>query len=445
MSVNSGPRVPNDSLAAYFDLSNQLCFRGEPTTNSVRIYSDFSGNAYAPSNEWTPTVLKKEYDPNIETPVGYGATLIMESGGTGWHALSRYGGGESGNYCLSFYIKPVTNDITTVDLGLLGGQYIRLDLNTRNITYSLATIPRVAFIEDVPEYPGWLRVGANLWGRNGGWVGSFGYNTSAQYTGSISGKQMYVAGSQYETTYAPTKPLPANTTRGTTVATGGGLIDISLNGNSGEFVNSPSFNKLVNNNWSIIFDGINNRLSTSSIDLSSTNKITVSFWCKILSYTETAGVGKIIFEISNNFNTSTVGCNVAYADASNGSFTEFPITLNLKGNNGYNLSGFSKTLVNDLKWHYWCCIFDKSLGDSNGVQETILYIDGIERSATMNIPAYRINNTNNFGIEPLHIGQRTGNIAPSNVEISNFQIYNRVLSAKEIWQNFNAFRGRYGI
>lgn len=449
MSVTSGPKIPSDSLTAYFDLSNQLCFRGEPTTNLARITSNFSGTAYASSDEWTQTVLKKQFDSTVKTPVGSGATLIMESGGTGWHALSRYGGGESGNYCLSFYIKPVTNDITTLDLGLLGDgtNRITFNLNTRAITYGSPNAPKVAFIEDVREYPGWLRIGANLWGRGGGWVGSFGYDVSTQYTGSVSGKQMYVAGAVEEATLAPSKFLPAQTTRGTTVATGGGLVDISLNRNGGEFVNGPTFNKLRNNNWSISFDGVNDRVSTQNIDLSATSKISVSFWCKILSYTETAGASKIIFEISDNFNSSTVGVVAGYADDSNGLYLNtFPISVALKGNNGYNISGFSKTLVNDLQWHYWCCIFDKSLGSTDGVQETILYIDGIERTPSI-VPSntFRINNTNNFGSAPLHIGQRTGNIAPANIEISNFQIYNRVLSTNEIQRIFNAFRGRYGI
>jgi len=229
--------------------------------------------------------------------------------------------------------------------------------------------------------------------------------------------------------------------RGSTVATGGGLIDL-LGSSNGELVNGPIYNATAG---SLIFDGTNDRVSTADIDLSSTDKITISFWCKILAYTETAGTGKIIFEISDNFNSSLVGCNVAYADASNGSWSGFPITLNLKGNNGYNLSGFDKTLVNDLKWHHWTCVFDKSLGSADGVQETILYIDGIERSPTVIVQIYRKNNTNNFGNAPLHVGQRTGNVAPANIEIAAFQIYNRVLSAAEILQNYNATKARFGL
>lgn len=44
------------------------------------------------------------------------------------------------------------------------------------------------------------------------------------------------------------------------------------------------------------------------------------------------------------------------------------------------------------------------------------------------------------------IGRR-GSISQNffNGDISMVQVYDKVLSANEVWQNFNAFRGRYGI
>jgi hypothetical protein len=59
---------------------------------------------------------------------------------------------------------------------------------------------------------------------------------------------------------------------------------------------------------------------------------------------------------------------------------------------------------------------------------------------------YKSNNGNNFGNEPLFIGARSGgSVAPSNIQIANFQIYNRALTAAEILQNYNATKGRYGL
>ena len=55
------------------------------------------------------------------------------------------------------------------------------------------------------------------------------------------------------------------------------------------------------------------------------------------------------------------------------------------------------------------------------------------------------NNTNNFGNDPLFIGGRTGPVAPSNIQLSNFFMYDRVLTQAEVTQNYNAQKGRFGL
>lgn len=431
MSVNSGPKIPSDSLAAYFDLSNQLCFRGEPTTNLARITSDFSGTAYASSDEWTQTVLKKQFDPAVKTPVGSGATLIMESGGTGWHALSRYGGGGSGNFSLSFYIKPVTNDITTVDLGLLadGTNRITFNLNTRAITYNNVNTPRVAFIEDVREHPGWLRVGANLFGRSGGWVGSFGYDTLSQYTGSVSGKQMYVAGAVEQATFAPTKPLPAQTTRGTTVAAGGGLVDISQNARAAEFVNSPSFKTNTNRNYSVVFDGVDDYIITNyDLSWNNTNSAAIEFFCKPNNAIQRAGiVGKPSpdweWSIMHGQNGATNSTLTFVYWTTGGVHTNGPVI---------NISNFFST-----EWVHIVVSWN------HNTSETSIYKNGVLQSTDFwAAPSTNQNRTNNIYLGG---GIYTWNTGYWNGELSLFRVYNRSLSASEVQRNFNAFRGRFGI
>lgn len=220
--------------------------------------------------------------------------------------------------------------------------------------------------------------------------------------------------------------------------------DLSGTSVSGSLVNGPAYSS--ENLGNIAFDGINDYVTLQAINLSLTNKITICFFCKILSYVETVLQGKIILEISANFNNSTTGLYIAYADDSNTLFSStFPISLNLKGDVGYNLSGFNKNLVNDLKWHHWTCVFDKS---QTGVdpQETFLYIDGIYQNPTL-VPSaiYRTDNTNNFGNNIINIGLRPPSTAPSNVAISNLQLYNRVLSASEVLQNYNAMKSRFNL
>jgi len=191
------------------------------------------------------------------------------------------------------------------------------------------------------------------------------------------------------------------------------------------------------NGGSFFFDGTNDFIITSNIDLTSYNKITVICWVKVLNYRENGNNSNIIFEFSNNFNSSSGGFVAAFADGSAVYSSLYPVALGIRGNSGYNLSSFSKTLVNDLKWHHWCCIFDKSLSSL----ETSLYIDGVIRSSILD-PIVS-DNSNNFANDNLYIGSRSAASIPANMNLSSLQIYNRILSQQEILQNYNATKGRY--
>jgi hypothetical protein len=50
-----------------------------------------------------------------------------------------------------------------------------------------------------------------------------------------------------------------------------------------------------------------------------------------------------------------------------------------------------------------------------------------------------------IGTGDIHIFSRYNNIELLVGNVSQVQIYNRVLSQQEISQNFNATRGRYGV
>jgi hypothetical protein len=219
---------------------------------------------------------------------------------------------------------------------------------------------------------------------------------------------------------------------------GSGLTSNALVGGIGAtLVNGVGFTSA--NGGSFTFDGTNDYINTSSIDLSNTNKASVSLWVKILNYREVVGTSNLLCEFSSNFNNTSGGFVFGFADDSAGIFeSTFPISLAVKGNGSYNISAFSKTLVNDLAWHHWVCIFDKS---QNGV-ETFLYIDGILRTPTLT-PILG-SNTDNFENTILNIAGRFASYN-SNVSVSNFHIYNRALSAQEIKQNYNATKKRYGL
>lgn len=220
--------------------------------------------------------------------------------------------------------------------------------------------------------------------------------------------------------------------------------DLSIQANHGTLTNGSTYSGA--NGGSITFDGTNDLASFGNVPLSNTNKITIDFWCKVLYYPEVNGGGVIVMELSTNYNVATEGLFIGIGDDSAPSFNgTFPISLNIRGNTGYNIHGYDKSSVNDLKWHNWCCIFDKSVSGTNPI-ESKLFIDSVEKTVTTFVDSsLRTDNTNNFGNQPLYIGSRSGGVAPSNIQIGSVKIYNRVLSATEIQQNFNAIRGRYGL
>ena len=218
--------------------------------------------------------------------------------------------------------------------------------------------------------------------------------------------------------------------------------DISSNVNNGTLTNGPTFNS--GNGGSIIFDGVDDIANFGNIDLSATNKVSVSFWCKIITYAEIPGSGHLIFEVSTNFNSSQTGFLLSYADDSNSSFLgQYPLLLALNGNVGYTIPAFSKTLVNDSQWHHYVCIYDKSQSSAN--DECKLYLDGTLRTPIFYPNGLMSNNTNNFGNNPLFIASRSGGVAPANIQMSIFSLYNRVLTQTEVTQNYNATKGRFGL
>ena len=217
---------------------------------------------------------------------------------------------------------------------------------------------------------------------------------------------------------------------------GSGLTAFGLIGGiNGTLVNGVGFT--TSNRGSFIFDGTNDQISTADIDLSYTNKVTVSCWVKVLNYREVANSSNIVFEFSSNFNNNTGTFVVAFADGSAVYSNFYPVILGIRGNVGYNFPAYSKTLVNDLSWHHWTCIFDMSLSGD----EAILYIDGISRTPIFNPGS--ADNSGNFGNYKMFIGNRDSSSIAGNANITDLKIYNRALSATEVRQIYNATKRRY--
>ena len=417
MGVFGGPEIPNDGLVLALDGANYKSFKGEVTTNLSRNSRDFSGTAYASSDEWVssePTRLTKTYISSIVTPIGNGATLIQESGNNGYHHLSRWGGGdESGAHSLSCYVFPLTSDITDFVIGMLGdgNNQISFNLNTGAITYGPGISNRDAFITPVVGFDGWYRVGANIEGRYGGWVGSIGYTTSAAYTGTSGNKKCYITGIQYESKSSPTSFVEAQTTRGATVATGGGWADLTGNGNNGELVNGVRESSA--NGGSLYFEG-----SDEYVDC---GKTASQLGIYDADYTFDAWV------YPTNLDSDKTMFGTDQTASRQGLHLVFRGGAIYQGHYGADFSAGSATLN---AWNNISYTYVKSSSSAS------IYKNGVLQGSG-SIASF-------IGTTNILIGRWASNYYFSGTG-SNYKVYNRALTAAEVSQNFNALRGRFGL
>jgi hypothetical protein len=413
-TTSGGPNNVNNGLVLHLDAANTKSFRGIPTTNLTINSRNFSGTSYSTDGEWTPdpTRLTKTYVSGLSTPVGLGATLIEESGVNGYHHLSRWGGGdESGTHSLSCYVYPLSNTITEFTIGMLGdgNNVIIFNLNTKSITYGAFISNRNAFIEDVPNWPGWLRVGANFEGRGGGWVGSIGYSAYVTYTGTAGGKRSYITGVQYEYTAAPTPFIEAQQSRGATVATGGGWADRTFNQNHGELINGVTYNSA--NGGSLVFDGTNDYISfVTNTTLSS------SFSMECFIYINSRTNGDIISSWNNPFRFLWRVNNDGYQL--------------IAWNGGGSQTTIGTSIVNVGTWSHVVVTYDGT---------NIRFYNNAVLTDT-NAKSFSIAN-----FTAMQIGANTYDNVYFNGRISNAKIYNRTLSAQEVLQNYNAQKSRFGL
>jgi hypothetical protein len=200
--------------------------------------------------------------------------------------------------------------------------------------------------------------------------------------------------------------------------------DISGNSNNGTLINGPTYNSA--NGGNIIFDGTNDTTNFGNILNIGLNSWTMSCWVKFTTGTGTFGImGKTSLR-------SFFGRYVLYVDAGN-IYTLFQPSGN------YTVTT-SITPYLDGKFHNISMTINRT-------DFLTLYVDGISRGTPVDVSS--TNNINlNTSTDFLYVGSYADSTGQSpslflNGSISNASIYTRALSATEILQNYNAFKGRY--
>jgi hypothetical protein len=424
MSIQHANRgIVKKDLQLYYNREFAKSFRGEATTNIVSNTTDFSGLSYAGySTEWTsdPTRFTKSYNAALQTPIGTGATLLTESGTAGYHHLSRFGGSGEGGNSISCYVYSVNGSITNFAIGMLGdgGSTAIFNLVTGTVVSTGARVSN-AFITKISGWLGWYRVGANIGGRTGGWVGAVGLDVQTSYTPSLPYKSMYVTGMQYESKTYCTPFVVGSNRSANTVAAGGGLLDISGNNYnidlSGANVLFDSGGFYFNGNTAGPYI---NAVSNSTLDSLSNNTHTYECWFKLL------GTPSGLYD---GYFFGRSGYHEGFTHLKSSSNVIYVITWYFDDTN----AALGATLSLNT-WYHGVYVANVEAATRQ------LYINGSlvdNNTLTKQLRQYT---------SAYYIGAASVDYA-SNSIVSTARAYSRALTAAEVLQNFNATRKTYGI
>ena len=186
--------------------------------------------------------------------------------------------------------------------------------------------------------------------------------------------------------------------------------DLSGNGYNGSLTNGPTFNS--SNGGSIVFDGVDDYVSIGSGTSILSN----------VNYTKIAWFYATSFVTANNIiSGGNTGLHAFWLFASN------------KLNAGHNGVWGTVTSTTTLLLNTWYC-GAVTFNTTNGWK---LYLNGSQEATSADTTTFT-------GTGDIQLGRyQTGNNYTGRIAIA--QVYNRVLSAAEILQNFNAQKGRFGL
>jgi hypothetical protein len=208
--------------------------------------------------------------------------------------------------------------------------------------------------------------------------------------------------------------------------------DISNNNNNGTLINGPTFNAA--NGGSIVFDGSNdniNILDNSSIDFGTSN-FTSNIWIYPYSSSLVINGEYGVINKNNGFqNSPGWGLELSTYEC----FPPFP-TIFLEGFNSGQSSWGNTNITGSIKTQAWSNI--NLVRNGNNFN---MYINGILSNTTTNSNVgFNVDNSVNLTLAKNNTWQFS-----YKGEISNFNLYNRALSAQEVLQNFNAQKSRFGL
>jgi hypothetical protein len=406
MATSYSPKIVTDGLVAAFDAANIKSFRGPVQTNLLTLLN------YSLSNTNTSTFkitngTELVNIPNVGTrTVKYVDVYNDFSGGSGQCCPSLYSFGDftsgvSGNttYTYSILYKTLT--------GYTHPNYMY------RYEYNGGTYVTEAGVHST----------SNRTHLGDGWYHAWGqFTTQASTTRLITflfhyeyatHNRVYVAAVQLTPgTYigSPQHMLDSAQVRGDTVATGGGVSDLSRNSRNGQLLNGTSFDN--SNGGSFVFDGTNDSIDFSS-NWSTTSTMSIETWVKL--------------SLRGDRHIVVVNWTGWALEVGQSGSLLYPYFTWWNGSSQLNTQW--NTAITPGSWNHIVCTFDGSTAR--------IYING-------SLSASYASTTISYGVYARQIsgtvfsGPILGNVAM----VNNYEI---ALTNEQILQNFNAHRTRFGI
>lgn len=216
----------------------------------------------------------------------------------------------------------------------------------------------------------------------------------------------------------PRHLLDPTVTRGATVATGGGVIDLISGQGNAELVNTPSFSSGRLGSWS--FNGTNQIIISPESSVLNTQTPTVEVWVK----TNALSQNGFFFEkgnVNTQYSLFQEGGNIVWR------------TMGLSDQSMY---ATTSTYMSTSSWAHIIATYE------SGTKS--LYINGVRVNNATGVTGTIGTNANGISIGA-YGGYNGSRGYYYNGEIGAVRVYNRALSAAEISQNFAAGRGRFGL
>ena len=197
---------------------------------------------------------------------------------------------------------------------------------------------------------------------------------------------------------------------------GTSITDLSGNGNTGTLTNGPTFNGV--NAGTIDFDGANDYISFSDNTGLNNQSISMESWSKLDSVPQSGFLfekGSVNTQYSNFYNNN------------NGLFY-----FRTKGLSTEDLNFDYTAYVSTSTWNHIVCTY------ASGIK-TIYYNGVIVAQAT------GITGTISTNTTGLFVGRHGSGGYPMNGKIAVSKVYNKALTAAEVFQNYNATKHRFSI